>query len=173
MKLADLVIAAVPPALAILLQLFPIPSDRYLDNAARERQRRGGLPLEAGDMILGTVKGALSIAAFVPTMMSLILSSMALLYDRDDFAEWLSLWVCLGMVVVVVLTSCLTRFAPFELETTRLRLLFMPRVLLPMTWAQVINWVIYGTNLILVALAVAKFFECLPHLTFFHSSDAR
>jgi hypothetical protein len=172
MRSADFVLAVVPPALAIVLQVFPIPSDRYIDAKARELQVRAGLPLPAADMILGNTKGALALAAFAPTVMSFILSPIALIYDLDDFGEWLSLLLCLATLLVIVIASSLTRFTPFELSTTRLRLFLMPRILMPFTWTGVINAVIYVTNLILIILAIAKLRGVLPHLTFFHGSAA-
>lgn len=173
MTLPDVVFAALPPALAILLQRFPLPTDKYLAAKASERQAKAKLPPEASDMILETAKGALAVASFAPTLVSSIISAYALLYDRPDVREYALILLVSAIVIGLLAVSQLSRYAPFELSTTRLRvpLPFKRNILLPITWTGVINWAIYGINGLLIVLAVAKYFGRLPSLNWLQSGS--
>src|ERR1700730_8323586 len=157
----DFVFAVLPPALAILLQWFPLPPDKYLAAKAAERQAKAKLAPEASAMILETAKGALADASFAPTFVSFIVSAYALVYDRPDVREYALLLIVFALVIGVSAASRLSRYAPFELSTTRLRVLlpFKRNLLLPVTWTGVINCAIYGINGLLIVLAVATYLD--------------
>jgi hypothetical protein len=167
MKAADLVFALVPPALAILLQRFPIPSENYLAAKAKERQQQGKLKADVTPMILETTKGALAMASFVPTVVSFVVSAWALIYDRPDLREYGTILLVLFLGIGIVAASWLTKSGPFELSTRLLRRPFGGRA---SSWngVNVINLTIYAVNLLLIALALAKWFDRLPLLTFMH-----
>jgi hypothetical protein len=169
MKFSDFLFALVPPALAVLLQLCPIPSDKYLDQTSRSRQRKEQLPDEAAAVINGSTQGALAIASFVPTFLSFLVSAYALVYDQDDVREYALILFLLAILVIIVMARGLMGSDPFELGTMRLRAPFGIKKFLPITCLTAINVAIYGTNGLLIGLAILRWLGYLPHLTFLHS----
>lgn len=67
---------------------------------------------------------------------------------RPDAGEYALILIVFTIVIGVPAVSQLSRYAPFELSTTRLRmpLPFKRNILLAITWTGVINWGIYGIN---------------------------
>jgi hypothetical protein len=168
MKLPDFIFALAPPILAIVLQYFPLPSDRYLAQAAAVRQQKAGLAEPVKAMLLGMTQGSLAIAAFAPTLVSALVSAYALVYDRPDVAEYASMLLLLAIILGIVMASGLGGYEPYQLATDKLKAPFGIKKFLPFTCVTAINSTIYGVNVILILLAVAKFTGRLPLLHFLH-----
>ena len=66
----ELALSCAPPALAILLQLCPIPNDRWIRSQAASATTSHGLPGAATTVIRETTRGSITISGMAPTIVA-------------------------------------------------------------------------------------------------------
>jgi hypothetical protein len=84
MDFSDLILAVVPPALAIAVDVFGIPSDKYLAAQGAAEQKKHSLPSSAATVITQTAKGAVSLSSMTPTLIAFVTSVFVIFHNEPD-----------------------------------------------------------------------------------------
>ncbi|HEY2780332.1 MAG TPA: hypothetical protein VGI90_06145 [Steroidobacteraceae bacterium] len=164
MTFSEFIFAVVPPVLAIAIERLGIPSDEYLAAKAKLRQTKSGAADEVGDMIREMCKGTVSMSSVAPTLVSFIATWFAIFGTKEPNAVLYDFGgVALTALATLAIVRMLNKYGPHELATHL--------IILPFKWrdsrytsitpAKVIHWMIYLTNLALIAACIAVYFHWL------------
>lgn len=164
MKPSDLVLACGPPLLAILIQLFPIPNDRWLAREASNAQSTRRFPLAAATVIRETAKGAVAVAGLTPTLISYLTGAFALFATTaENHPDFVGIYLCVvigfGAVALVAIALLLGRTL-FGIASSGIRI---PILHFGPTPARLLGWIVYLLNGLLIVLAILIYTGRLPH----------
>jgi hypothetical protein len=153
----ELALSCAPPALAILLQLFPIPNDRWIASQAGSAAASHGLPGPAATVIRETTRGSITISSMAPTIVAYITGAFALLASGTPGAGYL--WIYLAVIVPGIAGSVIA--AALVLGRSAMAIATggvpLPIAHFGPTPATLINWGIYLLNGFLIVLSVLAY----------------
>jgi hypothetical protein len=163
MKVSDLVLSCGPPLLAIAMQMFPIPNDRWLGQAAADEQAKRHFPDAAKTSIKETARGALAVAGLGPTVISYATGAYALFMttaeERKDLLNIYLFVVIITALVAIVGVGLLLGKSLFRVATGGIRI---PLIGFGPTPATCLGVIVYVLNGLLIALAVSLYKNWLP-----------
>lgn len=137
------------PILAILLEVFPFPSDRQVENSAQEFARRKGISAtDVGaepDAEIGRfVRGSLSLASITPTLIA-VMATVASLHN----VTMLTIALFCILAALVVANAVVGGLHPEDYETD---IVVAGQLYTGVTHARLVSWFIRIANVMLVAL---------------------
>lgn len=161
MIFSEFVFAAVPPALAIAIEGFSLPSGDYLKAKAVERQKLAALPEAASDMIHQMSMGAVSMSSIAPTLITLVTTVFAIFGTEPNAVFYDFGCVVFAILMTLCVVKLLSKYGPYELTTNLIKLPFKMKIrnshYLPVTRAKVLHWGIYLTNALLIVASIAVY----------------
>lgn len=169
MENKEFVVAILPPALAIAIELLNPFNGRYFEKAANEIIRDDLPQPDASQaelqqliamvkIVLGpAMTGAASIAGLAPTLVAFIMTCVAVVYFIDDTFYWFVGLIVIGVLLALSMAVVASTRSPLQMETRPLRAFGRP-LLLP---TSLFSWLIYVTNAIVILGFVAVKFDWL------------
>jgi len=163
MKFSDLILACMPPVLAIIMQMLPFPNKRWLTNNAVGEQTRRRLPASAAVAMREMTSGALAVAGILPAVVGYVTGAFAVFTTvsehRKDLLNIYLTIIGVATVVAIIVIALLMGRTLFRIATGRLH---VPLIGFTMTPAGVIGIICYALNGGLILIAVALYNGWLP-----------
>jgi hypothetical protein len=164
MELSGLILSILPPGLAILVQLLsPFDSEYFQRQAvsvAKQQADPGGaipvgselhqLAATMTTLLRESSKGAASLAGLAPTFVAFFLAAVAILFSMTEPFWWIVAIAIMGIVSALLVFRVISGKNLVDIATATSFGSWTP--------ANLVSAIIYGSNLLLIALAIFVFF---------------
>jgi len=160
MELPTLILAVIPPTLALAMEWLNPVSERLLrQNAEQDLQGYGGKNREhLIDDVTKFANGAVEVSGLAPTLVACVTSGFGTLYElRNPF------WPTVAYVLIfITLTLLLLKFLLgqtfLQIDDRRMPIsLFGRERTIPWTGTQLVSYFIYSANIVFIAFAVGTY----------------
>jgi hypothetical protein len=163
MTLLELIQNCVPPGLAIVLQKYPIPSDRWIETQAADAKRAKELSDAATRTVRETARGTVAVSSMAPTIVSYMTSAYTLTSNT-----WSGAIGYLAIYVVVIVIGILSGIFVYNLVSGRsAEAIAIDKLQIPILHfgpkrTTTLSLVVYTLNGFLILLSVLIYRNVLP-----------